>query len=35
MAKVIGHKQFVFLADGKAGAIATRAQIASIVLQVI
>lgn len=29
MAKVIGHKQFVFLADCKAGAIATRAQIAS------
>jgi hypothetical protein len=29
MAKVIGHKQFVFLADCKAGSIATRAQIAS------
>jgi hypothetical protein len=29
MTKVIGHKQFVFLADCKAGAIATRAQIAS------
>jgi len=29
MAKVISHKQFVFLADCKAGAIATRAQIAS------
>ena len=29
MAKVIGHKQFVFLADCKAGAIATRALIAA------
>lgn len=29
MVKVIGHKQFVFLADCKAGAIATRAQIAA------
>ncbi len=29
MAKVIGHKEFVFLADCKAGAIATRGQIAS------
>ena len=29
MAKVIGHKDFVFLADCKAAAIATRAQIAS------
>lgn len=29
MAKVIGHKEFVFLADCKAGAIVTRAQIAS------
>ncbi|NJR64066.1 MAG: transposase [Cyanobacteria bacterium CRU_2_1] len=29
MASVIGHKQFVFLADCKAGAIATRAQIAT------
>jgi transposase len=29
MVKVIGHKDFVFLADGKAGAIATRAQIAA------
>jgi transposase len=29
MVKVIGHKDFVFLADCKAGAIATRAQIAS------
>lgn len=28
MARVIGHKQFVFLADCKAAAIATRAQIA-------
>ncbi len=27
MAKVIGHKKFVFIADCKAGAIATRAQI--------
>jgi transposase len=29
MVKVIGHKDFVFLADCKAGAIATRAQIAA------
>jgi transposase len=29
MAQVIGHKQFVFLADCKAGALATRAQIVS------
>jgi len=29
MASVIGHKQFVFLADCKAAAIATRAQIAA------
>ena len=29
MASVIGHKSFVFLADCKAGAIATRAQIAA------
>ena len=29
MAKVIGHKNFVFIADCKAGAIATRAQIAA------
>ena len=29
MSKVIGHKQFVFIADCKAGAIATRAQIAA------
>jgi len=29
MAKVIGHTQFVFIADCKAGAIGTRAQIAS------
>jgi hypothetical protein len=29
MVKVIGHKDFVFLADCKAGAIGTRAQIAS------
>ena len=29
MAKVIGHKRFVFLADCKAAAIATRGQIAS------
>ncbi|WP_228014684.1 DUF4277 domain-containing protein [Fortiea sp. LEGE XX443] len=29
MVKVIGHKQFVFLADCKAAAIATRGQIAS------
>jgi len=29
MAKVIGHNQFVLVADCKAGAIATRAQIAS------
>jgi transposase len=29
MVQVLGHKQFVFLADCKAGAIATRAQIAS------
>ena len=29
MAKVIGHKQFVFIADCKAAAIATRAQIAA------
>jgi len=29
MAKVIGHKNFVFLADCKAAAIATRAQIAA------
>lgn len=29
MAKVIGHKHFVFLADCKAAAIATRAQIAN------
>jgi transposase len=29
MAKVIGHKNFVFLADCKAAAIATRGQIAS------
>ncbi len=28
MAKVIGHKNFVFIADCKAGSIATRAQIA-------
>jgi hypothetical protein len=30
MAKVIGHKLFVFLADCKAAAIATRAQIAHV-----
>jgi transposase len=29
MAKVIGHKKFVFVADCKAGSIATRAQIAA------
>lgn len=29
MVKVIGHKKFVFVADCKAGAIATRAQIAA------
>ena len=29
MVKVIGHKNFVFIADCKAGAIATRAQIAA------
>ena len=29
MAQVIGHKKFVFIADCKAGAIATRAQIAA------
>ena len=29
MAKVIGHKKFVFIADCKAGSIATRAQIAT------
>jgi transposase len=29
MAKVIGHKNFVFIADCKAGSIATRAQIAA------
>lgn len=29
MSKVIGHKQFVFIADCKAGAIATRAHIAA------
>lgn len=29
MAKVIGHNSFVFLADCKAGAIATRALIAA------
>ena len=29
MAQVIGHNSFVFLADCKAGAIATRAQIAA------
>jgi transposase len=29
MSKVIGHKQFVFIADCKAGAIATRAQLAA------
>ncbi|MCC5617388.1 hypothetical protein LC605_20310 [Nostoc sp. CHAB 5836] len=29
MAKVIGHKKFVFVADCKASAIATRAQIAA------
>ncbi|MDF5723393.1 MAG: hypothetical protein PUP91_23560 [Rhizonema sp. PD37] len=29
IAKVIGHKNFVFIADCKAGSIATRAQIAA------
>ncbi|KAB8316448.1 IS1634 family transposase [Tolypothrix campylonemoides VB511288] len=29
MAQVIGHKKFIFIADCKAGAIATRAQIAA------
>jgi transposase len=29
MSKVIGHKDFVFLADAKAGALATRGQIAA------
>ena len=29
MAKVIGHKKFIFIADCKAGSIATRAQIAA------